>query len=113
MDSPKPYQFACWNPDIKPTWYRYVQKYCTIEKQNACTEGLYFVVEYYCTYLYPPKEIGVYNKIGGWLKTVFQGKDYSNGADYYNNLSIEGYPEWTKNCVVTVKIGQHVFYKER
>ena len=82
MDSPKPYQFACWNPDIKPTWY-------------------------------PPKEIGVYNKIGGWLKTVFQGKDYSNGADYYNNPSIEGYPEWTKNCVVTVKIGQHVFYKER
>jgi N-acetylmuramoyl-L-alanine amidase len=62
---------------------------------------------------YPPRELGVYNTIGGWLKTVFQGKDYSNGADHYNNPSKEGNPPWTRNCVETVRFGGHVFYKAR
>jgi hypothetical protein len=61
---------------------------------------------------YPIREHGAYNTIGEWLRTVFQGRDYSNGADHYNNPKKED-AAWTNNCDVVARIGEHVFYKAR
>ena len=40
-------------------------------------------------------------------------RDETGGADHYNNPDKEGYPEWTRNCNMTVKIGNHQFYKSK
>jgi N-acetylmuramoyl-L-alanine amidase len=39
-------------------------------------------------------------------------KDPTNGAKWYHSTSIKP-PKWTKKMVVTAKIGNHIFYKEK
>jgi len=37
--------------------------------------------------------------------------DVTDGALYFENIRDFGKPRWAKNMIVTVKIGEHVFYK--
>jgi N-acetylmuramoyl-L-alanine amidase len=39
-------------------------------------------------------------------------KDFSKGAKWYHSTSIKP-PSWTKKMIVTVRIGNHIFYKEK
>ncbi|RKY32659.1 MAG: hypothetical protein DRP74_02145 [Candidatus Omnitrophota bacterium] len=46
-------------------------------------------------------------------KVFYQnGYDVTLGATHYENIERYGYPYWAKEMLVTVKIGQHTFYKE-
>ncbi len=57
----------------------------------------------------------LYNKIKNVTDRVYDGydSDPTDGSDHYNNPTKEGYPEWTKNCNRTKKIGNHQFYKDK
>ncbi|XP_044758866.1 spore cortex-lytic enzyme-like [Coccinella septempunctata] len=39
--------------------------------------------------------------------------DPTGGCDHYNNPKKEGYPAWTRNCDRVMKVGNHVFYKQK
>jgi N-acetylmuramoyl-L-alanine amidase len=57
-------------------------------------------------------EMASYRAIDKWLPQVYvQKPDPTNGCDHYNNPTKEGDPDWTKNCSLKEKIGNHQFYK--
>jgi N-acetylmuramoyl-L-alanine amidase len=58
-------------------------------------------------------EPDVFNDIDSWLPEVYLSPDPTEGADFYNNPDIEGYPPWTENVDRGIKIGNHQFYKSR
>lgn len=65
---------------------------------------------------YQISDTTTYNKIKTVTDKIYNGSDSSDPtleADHYNNPDKEGYPEWTKNCRKTVKIGNHQFYKSK
>jgi spore germination cell wall hydrolase CwlJ-like protein len=47
------------------------------------------------------------------VSKVFQqnSKDITRGATHYENINRYGIPRWAKNMVITIKIGEHTFYK--
>ena len=54
-----------------------------------------------------------YEQIVDVVHGVLDGRirDNTHGSDHYNNPDKEGYPSWTQNCIKTVKIGLHQFYR--
>lgn len=57
---------------------------------------------------------GDFNRIDNWLPTVYEGSDPTasiGGADHYNNPAKEN-PDWPNRMSRSMRIGNHVFYKE-
>ena len=48
-------------------------------------------------------------------KRVFKngGTDITHGATHFENIGRFGNPYWTKEMIITVKIGNHTFYRRR
>jgi len=40
-------------------------------------------------------------------------KDITHGATHFENVEVFGYPNWANGMIITCKIGQHTFFRER
>lgn len=81
----QPHQFECWTPR-------------GIQEMNTAIQ----------------QEHGVFNQLDEWLPKVFHFSDPTariGGADHYNNPDKEN-ASWTSGMSSSMRIGNHVFYKE-
>lgn len=48
-----------------------------------------------------------------WDVFMWRKKDITGGATHYENIEQYGIPYWAKDMEITVKIGNHTFYKAK